>query len=138
CLPHGSSRRLNVRLLLSRSPRPSRASARVWGQFPCDTRACEHHLLGNHMALGNLKQLHHQTSYNLLKGLKLFPRAYYTNACNIIRNHWRTAPQVMLEYSTKFGFCKTHRWEGLSERSNRVSQRLPMVPLIEPGTLRKI
>lgn len=101
----------NISLILSRSPRPVASSlARVWGHFPRDTRVCEYHLLGNTMALGNSKQLYHQTSYYPVRGLKLFLRTCSTITRNIIRNDWRTALQAPLECSTKFRIHSTHRW----------------------------
>jgi hypothetical protein len=45
------------------------------------------------MALGNSKQLHHQTSYYPIRGLKLFPKTYSTNACNIIWNGAQDCPE---------------------------------------------
>jgi hypothetical protein len=49
------------------------------------------------MALGISKQLHNQVSYRLGNGLKLFRKAYSTNARGGIKNDWKAAAQAMLE-----------------------------------------
>ena len=59
------------------------------------------------MVLGISKQLHHQTSYYLLSGLKLFPRTHSTIACNIIQTGWRMAAHVTPEESIEFGPWKS-------------------------------
>jgi hypothetical protein len=77
---------------------------RVWAQDARNTRAREHDLYGDHMAVGNSKQLHNQMPYGPANRLKLFRKACSTNLYNMVKNNLKSAAQAVLENHSKSGF----------------------------------